>query len=165
MSNIGSHAAEQYRLEGYTILERALDDETLASVRDECAIMMRRMDEEMDRLGVDSIGSTRRGLQYFPGNCSYEQPGVRKFALSELMARVCTALIGPDSYLFWEQFAVKFGEISARLADNKCQHVVTSGAGAVVLGDLGCMLNIEGRLRRRGDATRVLHVAEVLAGE
>jgi hypothetical protein len=27
------------------------------------------------------------------------------------------------------------------------------------------MLNIEGRLRRRGDATRVLHVAEVLAGE
>jgi L-lactate dehydrogenase complex protein LldE len=35
----------------------------------------------------------------------------------------------------------------------------------VVLGDLGCMLNIEGRLRRRGDqTTQVLHVAEVLAG-
>jgi L-lactate dehydrogenase complex protein LldE len=66
---------------------------------------------------------------------------------------------------FGGTFAVKFGEISARLADNKCQHVVTSGAEAVVLGDLGCMLNIEGRLRRRGDATRVLHVAEVLAGQ
>jgi L-lactate dehydrogenase complex protein LldE len=66
---------------------------------------------------------------------------------------------------FGGTFAVKFGEISARLADNKCQHIVTSGADAVVLGDLGCMLNIEGRLRRRGDATRVLHVAEVLAGE
>ena len=40
------------------------------------------------------------------------------------------------------------------------------GADAVVLGDLGCMLNIEGRLRRRGDSqTRVLHVAEVLAGK
>jgi L-lactate dehydrogenase complex protein LldE len=36
----------------------------------------------------------------------------------------------------------------------------------VVLGDLGCMLNIEGRLRRRGDMrTRVLHVAEILAGK
>jgi L-lactate dehydrogenase complex protein LldE len=35
----------------------------------------------------------------------------------------------------------------------------------VVGGDLGCLLNIEGRLRRRGDeTTRVLHVAEVLAG-
>ena len=66
---------------------------------------------------------------------------------------------------FGGTFAVKFGEISSRLADNKCQHIVTSGADAVVLGDLGCMLNIEGRLRRRGDATRVLHVAEVLAGD
>ena len=66
---------------------------------------------------------------------------------------------------FGGTFAIKFGEISARLADNKCQHIVTNGAGAVVLGDLGCMLNIEGRLRRRGDATRVLNVAEVLAGE
>jgi L-lactate dehydrogenase complex protein LldE len=65
---------------------------------------------------------------------------------------------------FGGTFAVKLGEISARIADNKCQHIVTSGADAVVLGDLGCMLNIEGRLRRRGDATRVLHIAEVLAG-
>jgi len=67
---------------------------------------------------------------------------------------------------FGGTFAVKFGEISTRLADNKCQHIAASGADAVVLGDLGCMLNIEGRLRRRGDMkTRVLHVAEVLAGE
>jgi L-lactate dehydrogenase complex protein LldE len=66
---------------------------------------------------------------------------------------------------FGGTFAVKFGEISTRLADNKCGHIAASGADAVVLGDLGCMLNIEGRLRRRGDAkTRVLHVAEVLAG-
>ena len=66
---------------------------------------------------------------------------------------------------FGGTFSIKFGEISSRLADNKCQHVEQSGADAVVLGDLGCMLNIEGRLRRRGNATtKVLHVAEVLAG-
>jgi L-lactate dehydrogenase complex protein LldE len=66
---------------------------------------------------------------------------------------------------FGGTFSIKFGEISARLADNKCQHVETCGADAVVLGDLGCMLNIEGRLRRRGNtATKVLHIAEVLAG-
>jgi L-lactate dehydrogenase complex protein LldE len=51
------------------------------------------------------------------------------------------------------------------MADAKCEHIAASGADAVVLGDLGCMLNIEGRLRRRGDAhTRVLHIAEVLSG-
>jgi L-lactate dehydrogenase complex protein LldE len=66
---------------------------------------------------------------------------------------------------FGGTFSIKYGEISARMADNKCQHIAESGADAVVLGDLGCILNIEGRLRRRGDAkTRVLHVAELLAG-
>ena len=67
---------------------------------------------------------------------------------------------------FGGTFSIKYGEISARLADNKCRNIVDCGVGAVVLGDLGCMLNIEGRLRRRGDVkTRVLHVAELLAGE
>jgi L-lactate dehydrogenase complex protein LldE len=67
---------------------------------------------------------------------------------------------------FGGTFAVKFGEISTHIAERKCANIAASGADAVVLGDLGCMLNIEGRLRRRGDTkTRVLHVAEVLAGE
>ena len=66
---------------------------------------------------------------------------------------------------FGGTFAVKYGEISSRIADLKCEDVQSAGADALVLGDLGCMLNIEGRLRRRGDSrTRVLHVAEVLAG-
>lgn len=66
---------------------------------------------------------------------------------------------------FGGTFSVKFGDISSAMADRKCEHIQASGADAVVLGDLGCMLNIEGRLRRRGDdRTRVLHVAEVLAG-
>jgi len=83
-------------------------------------------------------------------------PGVRITEMAE-----CETCCG-----FGGTFAIKFGEISARLADNKCQAIAESGADAVVLGDLGCMLNIEGRLRRRGDTTtRVLHIAEVLAGD
>ncbi len=67
---------------------------------------------------------------------------------------------------FGGAFAIKFGEISSHIAERKCENIAASGADAVVLGDLGCMLNIEGRLRRRGDAkTQVLHVAEVLAGK
>ncbi|MBM3345904.1 MAG: (Fe-S)-binding protein [Betaproteobacteria bacterium] len=66
---------------------------------------------------------------------------------------------------FGGTFAVKFSEISTLMADQKCENIAASGADAVVLGDLGCMLNIEGRLRKRGDATRVLHIAEVLAGD
>ena len=66
---------------------------------------------------------------------------------------------------FGGTFAVKFGDISTHLAERKCANVASVAPDALVLGDLGCMLNIEGRLRRRGDATRVFHVAEVLAGK
>jgi L-lactate dehydrogenase complex protein LldE len=66
---------------------------------------------------------------------------------------------------FGGTFAVKFGDISTHIVDRKCADIEATGANAVVLGDLGCMLNIEGRLRRRGDTkTKVLHFAEVLTG-
>jgi L-lactate dehydrogenase complex protein LldE len=67
---------------------------------------------------------------------------------------------------FGGTFAVKYGDISVAIVDEKCANIHDSGADAVVLGDLGCMLHIEGRLRRSGDDnTRVLHVAQVLAGD
>lgn len=66
---------------------------------------------------------------------------------------------------FGGTFSVKLGDISTRMAENKCENIRASGAKAVVGGDLGCLMNIEGRLRRTGDsATQVLHWAEVAAG-
>lgn len=66
---------------------------------------------------------------------------------------------------FGGAFSVKYGEVSTQIVDRKCASIATVGADAVVGGDLGCLMNIEGRLRRRGDEkTRVLHIAEVLAG-
>lgn len=67
---------------------------------------------------------------------------------------------------FGGTFSIKFGDISTRMSDNKCVQALDTGAETIVGGDLGCLLNIEGRLRRRGDAkTQVLHIAEVLAGD
>ncbi|HSV20875.1 MAG TPA: (Fe-S)-binding protein [Casimicrobiaceae bacterium] len=105
----------------------------------------------------DSCAGLREmGVKAQPRALLERLPGVKLVEMAE-----CETCCG-----FGGTFALKFGEISTRLADNKCQHIANAGAQAVVLGDLGCMLNIEGRLRRRGDpATRVLHVAEVLAGE
>ncbi|HVK56118.1 MAG TPA: (Fe-S)-binding protein [Burkholderiales bacterium] len=66
---------------------------------------------------------------------------------------------------FGGTFSIKLGEISTRMAENKCVNIEATKADALVGGDLGCLLNIEGRLRRRGDdKTRVYHVAEILAG-
>jgi L-lactate dehydrogenase complex protein LldE len=66
---------------------------------------------------------------------------------------------------FGGTFSIRFGDLSAVIAERKCVNVQSTGADAVVGADLGCLLNIEGKLRRMGDQkTRVLHVAEVLAG-
>ncbi|MGZ5584618.1 MAG: (Fe-S)-binding protein [Usitatibacter sp.] len=67
---------------------------------------------------------------------------------------------------FGGTFSVKLGDISTRMARNKCVNARESGAKVIAGGDLGCLLNIEGRLRREGDhETRVLHFAEIIAGE
>ena len=67
---------------------------------------------------------------------------------------------------FGGTFSIKFGEISGAIVEEKCRNIRATGADTVVMGDLGCMLNIEGRLRRTGDkTTRVLHVAQILAGD
>jgi len=105
----------------------------------------------------DSCSGLREmGVQMQPRALLARMPGVK---LTEM--RESTTCCG-----FGGTFSVKFGEISTRMADNKCEHIAQTGAGAIVAGDLGCLMNIEGRLRRRGDLdTRVLHIAEVLAGE
>ena len=105
----------------------------------------------------DSCSGLREmGVKSQPRQLLARVPGLELTEMAE--AETCCGFGGT--------FALKFGEISTRLADNKCNNVAATGAAALVLGDLGCMLHIEGRLRRRGDMkTKVLHVAEVLAGE
>ncbi len=100
-------------------------------------------------------GLRELGVKAQPRALLAKMPGVRLVEMEG--AEECCGFGGT--------FAVKFGDISARLAEKKCENVRTSGADAVVLGDLGCMLNIEGKLRRMGDEkTRVLHIAEILVG-
>ncbi len=105
----------------------------------------------------DSCSGLRElGVQAQPRALLAQMPGVKLAEMHE--ASACCGFGG--------SFSVKFGDISARMADKKCQHAGQTGADAIVAGDLGCLMNIEGRLRRRGDLhTRVWHIAEVLAGE
>lgn len=63
---------------------------------------------------------------------------------------------------FGGSFAVKFGAVSGQLADNKCADALSSEADVLAMGDLGCILNIEGRMRRRGEPMPIVHWAELL---
>jgi L-lactate dehydrogenase complex protein LldE len=65
---------------------------------------------------------------------------------------------------FGGTFCVKYPEISDKMVTDKAADIVGTGAEAVLAGDLGCLLNIAGKLSRQGNRVEVRHVAEVLAG-
>lgn len=103
----------------------------------------------------DSCSGLRElGVQQQPRSLIRKMDGVELLEMKD--SRQCCGFGGT--------FALKYGEVSAAICTDKCEQITATGAQAVVLGDLGCMLNIEGRLRRMGDQTQVLHVAELLTG-
>ena len=64
---------------------------------------------------------------------------------------------------FGGTFAVKMPVISSAMVDDKVDHVLATGAALLLGLDMSCLMNIDGRLRRRGANVRVKHLAEVLA--
>jgi L-lactate dehydrogenase complex protein LldE len=125
---------------------------------------------KIDKLPVRESASFHGKITYHDSCCGLRELGVQAqprallekvegVQLNEMKeSRACCGFGGT--------FSIKYGDISSAIVDEKCANIHDSGADAVVLGDLGCMLNIEGRLRRTGDdKTRVLHVAQVLAGD
>jgi L-lactate dehydrogenase complex protein LldE len=82
---------------------------------------------------------------------------VRGLELIELPgAEVCCGFGGT--------FCVKYPEISTRMVDDKAAEIAATGADVVLAGDLGCLMNIAGRLSRLGSPVEARHIAEVLAG-
>jgi len=65
---------------------------------------------------------------------------------------------------FGGTFCVKFPDISNSMVERKTADIAATGAQHLLAGDLGCLMNIAGKLQRQGSAIKVRHVAEVLAG-
>ena len=65
---------------------------------------------------------------------------------------------------FGGTFCVKYPEISTRMVEAKCTAIAATGASVVASGDLGCLMNIAGRLLREGKPVQARHIAEILAG-
>jgi L-lactate dehydrogenase complex protein LldE len=65
---------------------------------------------------------------------------------------------------FGGTFCVKYSEISNVMVSKKAAAIEATGAETLLSGDLSCLLNIAGKLKRSGSSVEVRHVAEVLAG-
>ena len=65
---------------------------------------------------------------------------------------------------FGGTFCVKYPSISNAIVSEKTKAIAATGADLVLGGDLGCLMNMAGRLHREGRKARAYHAAEVLAG-
>lgn len=101
---------QQYRDEGYFILPDVIPPAHLKAMRDACRQKMDDLDAEMERLGVNKLGINHKGSRYFLPLLSQENKSVREFIFSGLMADICRATIGPDAFLFLDQYVVKAAE-------------------------------------------------------
>lgn len=147
------------------------EPDTLARLESICAHTYELTDFLVNVAKVASVPGKFSGTLTYHDSCA----GLRELGVQDQPRALLSKM--PDVKLeemtesttccgFGGTFSVKYGEISTRMADNKCKHIEEAGTDAIVGGDLGCLLNIEGRLRRRGNQhTKVLHIAEVLAGE
>ena len=63
---------------------------------------------------------------------------------------------------FGGTFCAKMPAISAKMADDKLDQAVATGADTLIGGDLGCLLHLAGRAKRRGLSLKLRHVAEIL---
>jgi L-lactate dehydrogenase complex protein LldE len=123
----------------------------------------------VDVLGWDGIDAGCEGKVTYHDSCSsLRELGIRdqpRRLLSKVAGLSLSELADNEACCgFGGTFCVKFPDISARMATEKTANVAASGAEMVLAGDMGCLLNIAGRLSREGHAIKVRHVAEVLAG-
>ncbi len=123
----------------------------------------------VDTLGVTSVQARYDGIVAYHDSCS----GLRELGVQKQPRQLLASVEGlrlvdlADREVccgFGGTFAAKYGELSNAIVAQKSANIAASGADTLLAGDLGCLMNMAGKMQREGRTVRVRHVAEVLAG-
>jgi L-lactate dehydrogenase complex protein LldE len=123
----------------------------------------------VDVMGVTRVDAAFSGTVTYHDSCS----GLRELGVRTQPRRLLASMEGVTLVELNESdvccgfggtFAVKYSDISGAIVDAKAKHVTETGAPVLLAGDLGCLMNMAGKLSRDGRTIEVRHVAEVLAG-
>ncbi len=111
----------------------------------------------------------------FDGSVTYHDScsGLRELDISRQPRKLLSMVEGaelremkdPDVCCgFGGTFCVKYSDISNSIVEKKSSNIEAAEADLLLAGDLGCLLNMAGKLAREGKTTKARHIAEVLAG-
>jgi L-lactate dehydrogenase complex protein LldE len=123
----------------------------------------------VDVLGVTKVDASFEGTVTYHDSCS----GLRELGVRAQPRKLLSSVEGLQLVEMNENdvccgfggtFAVKYSDISGAIVEAKAKNVSASGAHTLLAGDLGCLMNMAGKLSRDGRPVEVRHVAEVLAG-
>lgn len=122
--------------------------------------------DERGMIGVDAKLSAR--ATYHDSCSGLRELGIRRqprALLSSVEGLTVTELPDADACCgFGGTFCVKYSEISNAIVEKKARNIEATGADLLLAGDLGCLMNMAGKLKREGSKVETRHVAEVLAG-
>jgi L-lactate dehydrogenase complex protein LldE len=123
-----------------------------------------------DVRGLKSVDATFAGRVTYHDSCS----GLRELGIKEQPRQLLASVKGLELVEMEENevccgfggtFSIKYPDISNAMVQKKVDHVAMATPDVLLAGDLGCLLNMAGKLKRQGSSITVRHVAEVLAGE
>ncbi len=122
-----------------------------------------------DIRGLDKVDAAYDGTVTYHDSCA----GLRELSVKQQPRKLLASVPGltlkelPGAEAccgFGGTFCIKYPEVSVEMVSRKSADIQATGAGLLLAGDMGCLLNMAGRLQREGAAVRVRHVAELLAG-
>jgi L-lactate dehydrogenase complex protein LldE len=123
----------------------------------------------VDVLKVERVNAFYEGTVTYHDGCS----GLRELGIKRQPRQLLTSVAGlsltemkePEVCCgFGGTFCVKYPEISNSIVEKKVANVAATGAPMLLAGDLGCLMNMAGKLQRLGSPVAVRHIVEVLAG-
>lgn len=124
----------------------------------------------VDVRGMHEVPGRFEGRVTYHDSCS----GLRELGVKEQPRRLLTSIKGltlvemPECEVccgFGGTFSIKYPDISNAMVEKKTANIAATEPMLVLAGDLGCLMNIAGKLTREGRHVAARHVAEVLAGE
>jgi L-lactate dehydrogenase complex protein LldE len=124
----------------------------------------------VDVRGFNQAPGSFEGTVTYHDSCS----GLRELGIKTQPRELLTSIKGlsltemPECEIccgFGGAFSVKFPDISNAMVEKKAANIAAAEPDILLAGDLGCLMNMAGKLRRQGRDIACRHVAEVLAGE